>query len=44
LYERAKALGGQISGEHGVGHAKKEFLLASAGETQLALMRGIISE
>ncbi len=41
LYDRARELGGQISGEHGVGHAKREFLFESAGETPIAIMRGI---
>lgn len=41
LYDEAKALGGEVSGEHGVGHAKREFLAESVGETQVALMRGI---
>ena len=41
LYEEAEALGGEVSGEHGVGHAKREFLAESVGETQVALMRGI---
>ncbi len=41
LYAAARALGGQVSGEHGIGHAKKRFLTESAGEEQLQLMRGI---
>ncbi len=41
LYAKARALNGQVSGEHGIGHAKKAFLLESLGEEQLRLMRGI---
>ena len=41
LYEAARSLGGEVSGEHGIGHAKRRFLWESLGETQLALMRGI---
>jgi glycolate oxidase len=41
LYNEARLLGGQISGEHGIGHAKVSFLSDRAGETQMKLMRGI---
>lgn len=43
LYEAARNLGGEVSGEHGIGHAKRDFLRESLGETQMALMRGIKS-
>lgn len=41
LYAKATALGGQVSGEHGIGFAKKEFLEESLGAVPIALMRGI---
>ncbi|MEA4898597.1 MAG: FAD-binding oxidoreductase [Eubacteriales bacterium] len=41
LYARAAHLGGQVSGEHGIGHAKRDYLRQSVGERQMALMRGI---
>ena len=41
LYEAARALGGEVSGEHGIGHAKRSFLHESLGETQMAIMRGV---
>lgn len=41
MYERAKELKGQVSGEHGIGYAKKPFLVESLGETQIALMKRI---
>ena len=44
LYEAARNLGGEVSGEHGIGHAKREFLRESLGETQMVLMRGIKSD
>jgi glycolate oxidase len=41
LYAAAYGLGGEVSGEHGVGHAKRAFLKESLGETQIHLMREI---
>ncbi len=41
LYERAVKENGAVSGEHGIGHAKKEYLKASLGSTQIELMRSI---
>ena len=41
MYGEAEKLGGLVSGEHGIGYAKREYLLRQAGETQLELMRGI---
>ncbi len=41
LYAAAKEMGGEVSGEHGIGHAKKAFLRESAGDMQMRLMAGI---
>ena len=41
LYAHARAFGGEVSGEHGIGHAKRAFLAESVGERQIGLMRGI---
>ncbi len=41
VYSRARKLRGQVSGEHGIGYAKRPYLQASLGETQMQLMRGI---
>ncbi len=41
LYDEAKLLGGQVSGEHGIGHAKVPFLRETVGDAQMALMQGI---
>jgi glycolate oxidase len=43
LYEKAVELEGQVSGEHGIGHAKKDFLRQSLGDTQISLMKSIKS-
>lgn len=41
MYDKAIELKGQVSGEHGIGHAKVEFLRKSVGKTQMNLMKGI---
>ena len=41
LYDAARAMDGEVSGEHGIGHAKRAFLQESVGEAQVELMRGI---
>jgi glycolate oxidase len=41
LYEKAIELDGQVSGEHGIGHAKIPYLRESIGDTQMSLMQGI---
>ncbi len=41
LYAKARELNGLVSGEHGIGFAKKGFLSEDYGEVQLQLMRGI---
>ena len=41
FYQLAIQMGGQVSGEHGIGHAKKEYLKESVGETQIQLMKQI---
>lgn len=41
LYTKAKELGGLVSGEHGIGFAKKSYLEESLGREVLSLMRGI---
>ena len=41
LYAAARDMGGEVSGEHGIGHAKKAFLRESKGDTQMRLMAGI---
>ena len=41
LYNKATELGGQVSGEHGIGHGKVPFLAESVGEVNMALMENI---
>ena len=40
-YAKCAELGGQVSGEHGIGYAKKEYLRESVGDTAMGLMAGI---
>lgn len=41
LYAAAREMGGEVSGEHGIGHAKRGYLRESVGDRRMALMRGI---
>lgn len=41
IYKKAAECDGQISGEHGIGYGKMEYLAAFAGETSMRLMKGI---
>lgn len=41
MYQKAEELGGLVSGEHGIGYAKKGYMRKAYGEEQIALMQGI---
>ena len=41
LYKKAAEMDGQVSGEHGIGHAKRKYLLESLGDLQLGIMKKI---
>ncbi len=41
MYKKAEELGGLVSGEHGIGFAKKGYLKDLYGDTPIALMQGI---
>lgn len=41
MYEKAKEVGGLVSGEHGIGYAKKKYMKNILGDAQVELMRGI---
>jgi len=41
LYAKGEELGGHVSGEHGIGYAKREYLKATAGENYMQLLRNI---
>ena len=38
LYTEAAKMGGKVSGEHGIGHAKRKYLLESLGSLQMDIM------
>lgn len=41
LFERVVALGGMLTGEHGVGYVQREYLPMALGADMIELMRGI---
>ena len=41
MYQKAKELQGGVSGEHGIGYAKKGYLMESLSPKEIELMRGI---
>jgi len=41
MYERAREYGGAVSGEHGIGYAKKLYLREHLGDVQMELMNRI---
>ena len=41
LFKKAKVSGGLVSGEHGIGYAKKAYIEDILGKSQIELMRGI---
>lgn len=41
MYEKAANVGGLVSGEHGIGYAKKEYMRKQFGDRQIELMNGI---
>ena len=41
LYAKGKELGGQVSGEHGIGISKRQYLIDDLGDTLIALQRQI---
>ena len=41
LYHKAAELGGKVSGEHGIGFAKRSYLAESLPESEKVIMRGI---
>lgn len=43
FYAKARELNGLVSGEHGIGYAKKAYMAEAYGDATLALMRGIKS-
>ena len=41
MYKKSKEVGGLVSGEHGIGYAKKSYMKEVLGENQIKLMQGI---
>lgn len=41
MYDRARELNGKVSGEHGIGYAKKPYLNESVGNEYMLLLRSI---
>lgn len=41
MYDKANELNGQVSGEHGIGYAKKKYLFNSLSEEMISIMKGI---
>lgn len=41
IYDKAYEVGGQLSGEHGIGHGKTKYLAKFEGDAKIELMRGI---
>ncbi len=41
MYQKAFSFGGLVSGEHGIGYAKKPYLKAQLGPAQMMIMKGI---
>jgi glycolate oxidase len=41
MYNKADSLGGLVSGEHGIGYAKKKYMSRQYGEAYMELMRNI---
>ncbi len=41
MYKKAEELGGLVSGEHGIGYAKKGYLRTQLGDSAIEIMQGI---
>lgn len=41
MYDKAFSFGGLVSGEHGIGFAKREYMKKQLGDNQLRIMKGI---
>lgn len=41
MYDKAKELSGQVSGEHGIGYAKREYLRELLRDENISIMKGI---
>jgi glycolate oxidase len=41
IYQLALSLGGMITGEHGIGASRRQYLVMALGETQVEVLKGI---
>lgn len=41
IYQKAKQLGGTLSGEHGIGHKRKKYIPLFLGKEELSLMQAV---
>jgi len=41
MYDKAKDMDGKVSGEHGIGHAKREYLAQSLSPEEMAAMKAV---
>ncbi len=41
MYDKAFTYGGLVSGEHGIGYAKREYMIKLLGDKQIEIMKGI---
>jgi glycolate oxidase len=41
IFEFTHSLGGQVSGEHGIGYVQREYLPITQGSTEIGLMKAI---
>lgn len=41
IYGKARALNGKVSGEHGIGFAKKSYLMKEMDPATIEIMKGI---
>ena len=41
MYAEADRIGGLVSGEHGIGHAKQEYLEKCVGPVEIEIMKNI---
>lgn len=41
MYKKSEEIGGLVSGEHGIGYAKKKYMAQQYGKVQIRLMQGI---
>ena len=41
IYQKAAEFGGLLSGEHGIGYGKRDYLASFSGDVVMRLMKGV---